>query len=116
MRVEAGALDFRDVRIMTNKLDVILAFILVSVVFLITAFGLTIYKQTSDRTFEYVDNGRVILTISDGDEPVGPCNLGDLVRAVRTIMPIGSEYKIVISSDLSTLREEHARCEPVERK
>ncbi len=31
----------------------------------------------------FQDNGRTVLTIKEGDMPAGPCDLGDLVRAVR---------------------------------
>lgn len=36
--------------------------------------------------FVAVDNGIAQLTIADGDMPVGPCDLGKLVRASRAYM------------------------------
>ena len=38
--------------------------------------------------FVAVDNGTFQLTIADGDMPVGPCDLGKLVRAARSHMKL----------------------------
>ena len=44
---------------------------------------LSVLNGGSPPLILFKDNGRTILTVADGDEPKGPCNLGDLVRAVK---------------------------------
>lgn len=53
------------------------------------------------------DNGRTVMTVRDADIPVGPCDLGKLVRAARA--ELGSTYSFAIRE---TLRAELARCSP----
>lgn len=61
----------------------------------------------------------IVFTIEDGDEPKGPCNLGDLVRAANAHLDLeiaaakaAHEADVKQQTILNTLRAEVAKCEP----
>lgn len=44
---------------------------------------LTVLNGGAPPPILFQENGRTFLTVADADIPVGPCNLGDLVRAAQ---------------------------------